>query len=58
MSTEIEVSAKDEEAAEVKATEKIDAAIRATATGKHLDEAFSWDESSDDDSFEYEIDEA
>lgn len=49
---EIEVSAKDEESAEAKINDRIRAALN---DGK-LDK-FDWDESSDDDSFEYEVNE-
>jgi len=50
---EIEVSARDEESAQEKVEEKINKAV---SDGKKL-ESFDWNESSDDDSFEYEANE-
>ena len=56
-STEIEIVAKDEEAAQEKAEAKISKAQK-EPEGKRLEEAFDWSEDSDDDEFEYEASEA
>lgn len=53
-SFEVEVSAKDEESAQEKAEAKVQKALDNAA----LDTAFDWETASDDDSFEYEINEA
>lgn len=49
-STEVEVSAKDEESAEEKVEDKINNAL----TNGKIDTAYEWEESSDDDAFEFE----
>ena len=56
MSVEIEVSAKDEQGAQEKVAARIDKAV--AAAGKVLDTSFDWEESCDDDMFEYEVTEA
>ena len=55
MSVEIEVSAKDEQGAQEKVAARIDKAV--AAAGKALD-TFDWEESSNDDMFDYEVTEA
>jgi hypothetical protein len=58
-SVEIEVSAKDEAAAEEKAQAKIDKAQAALMkSAKAMDEAFDWQENNNEDTFEYEVSEA
>ena len=52
-SVEIEVSAKDEEAAQIKAEAQVS---KAQESGK-LEAAFDWEETSDQDDFEYEVSE-
>ena len=57
-SVTLTISAKDEEAAIAKAEEKIGKAQAKAKTTADFDAAFDWEESSDDDSFEYDASEA
>lgn len=53
-SVEIEVSAKDADAAQDKASSQIEDAMKKDK----IDEAFDWQESGNDDEFDYEVEEA
>ena len=55
-SVEIEVTAKDEEAAQAKAEEKIQKVL--DTEPEKIDEKFDWEETSNDDEFEYDVSEA
>lgn len=53
---EIEVTAKDEESAEEKITQRVEKAQAKSA--KNLQNDFDWEDSEDNDEFEYEVSEA
>lgn len=57
-SCEIEVTARDEESAVEKVESRIQKKLESAKSPAAFDDAFDWQENSDDDQFEYEASEA